>query len=175
MTASCTGLWTPITQSCLLTESVFVVLVRSIVYFLGNFRTSQPRNVYGSCWAKDCFLLQKPFSHSSFPAPLEGGTMLSICSGIHVLSSSYAEHPRSCGGGRFGSPFRSSLLCCANHTLSTFHILFLGAKHKEPQHPQQFLWQPVSGPLACPAVQNLNSKRGHLHHVKESHLQWWLL
>lgn len=73
--------------------------------------------------------------------------MVSICSGIHVLSASYAEHPRSCGGGRLGSPFRSSLLCCANHTLSTFHVLFLGAKHKEPQHQQQFLWQPVSPPL----------------------------
>lgn len=153
VTASCTGLWTPIT--CVLTESVFVVSVRAYtVYFLGNFRTPQPWDLCGSCWAEECFLLQKPFSHSSFPAPLEGGTMVSICSGIHVLSASYAEHPRSCGGGRLGSPFRSSLLCCANHTLSTFHILFLGAKHKEPQHQQQFLWQPVSPPPhpACPAV-----------------------
>lgn len=152
VTASCTGLWTPITQSCVLIESVFVVLVRVTIYFLGNFRTPQPWDLYGSCWAEECFLLQRPFSHSSLPAPLEGGTVLSICSGIHVLSASYAEHPRSCGGGRLGSPFRSSLLCCANHTLSAFHILFLGAKHKEPQHQQQFLWQPVSPP-PTPLVQ----------------------
>ena len=57
--------------------------------------------------------------------------MLGICSQFSVLASSYEEHPRSRGGGRFGSPFRNSLLCCANHTLGTFYILFLGAKYKE--------------------------------------------
>lgn len=41
------------------------------------------------------------------------------------------EHPRSCGGARLGSLFRNSLLCCANHTLRAFYILFLGAKYKE--------------------------------------------
>lgn len=149
LTASCSGLWTPIFQSCLLTESVFILCwwePLSTSWVISG-HLPPPWNLYGLCWVEDCYLLQKPFSHSSSPAPLEGGTMLSICSGIHVLSSSYAEHPRSCGGGRLGSPFRSSLLCCANHTLSTFHILFLGAKHKEPQHQQQFLWQPGSPPL----------------------------
>ena len=82
-------------------------------------------------WLKTVFFFKSQFSHLSFPAPFEGRTMLGICSQFSVLASSYEEHPRSHGGGRFGSPFRNSLLFCTNHTLGTFYILFLGAKYKE--------------------------------------------
>lgn len=100
--------------------------------FLGDFRTSQSWNLYELCLIEDFSSSKVSFPICFSPAaPFEGWTVLSICSQISVLSSSYEEHPRSPVGGRLGSPFRNSLLCCANHILSTFYILFLGAKYKE--------------------------------------------